>query len=108
MIINGKDRGFFYSVGAHLAIGDLALEKAKKNGSIRAVVQSAVIMNKAFEDRKALEDPDYKPEYLTLAEVELLPLHKMRELSAETDAAMRAGLEIETETIPKKNTVEAE
>lgn len=103
MEINGKERGFFYSVGAHLAMGDLALEKAKANGSIRAVVHSAVIMNKAFEDRKALDDPEYKPDYLTLEEVNLLPMWRLKELSETTEAAIREGMQIETEAEAKKN-----
>lgn len=103
MLINGKERGFFYSVGAHLAMGDLEMEKAKANGRIRAVVHSAVIMNKAFEDRKAMDDPDYKPDYLTLEEVNLLPMYRLKELSETTETAIREGMQIEVEAESKKN-----
>ena len=101
MVINGYDYHFAYTVGAFCAIADLKLPVPKiMADQCKIIMQMAVIMSKAYEDKQKVEDPSYKVRYLTREEVSALTVNEViNQLSPEVDAAVKIG---------KYRTVEAE
>lgn len=109
MVINGYDFKFAYTVGAYLALGDLNIDLSRPAGKSKYMAQMAVIMSKEYEDKMHLENPEYTPRYLTMAEVRAMKPKDFPKLSAEVDEAFRVGNEITVETEPaKKNAGAAE
>lgn len=105
MIIDGYDYHFAYTVGAYCDIFDLHLNPAKTMAEqVKITGQMAVIMSKAYEDRKKLEDPNYKVNYLTLAQVRGLSINEAVDiLMPEVNEAVKAGAYVSVEAETKKD-----
>lgn len=95
MQIFGKDVHFFLSVGARFSISKLS----DSLGNYLKTAGAMAIMSEAYEERKRLEDPEYKPNPVTIDEIQALTDEEFRQLCEEFDAAVEAG---------NKRTVEAE
>lgn len=93
MQINGYDYHFSYTVGAYCAIADLHLTPAKTMAEqCKIITQMAIIMSKAYEDARKVEDPAYVVRYLRPEEVSALSIADVIEvLAPEVDAAVAAG-----------------
>lgn len=103
MVINGYDYKFAYTVGAYLDIAELKIGVPKtKADDDRLYVYSALAMNKGYEDRLKLDNPDYKPQYLTLNMIRSLDYSRMPEIRKEVDEAYAKGGLITVKTQPKK------
>ncbi len=105
MLINGYDYHFAYTTGAYCDIYDLHLAPVKTMPEqCKVITQMAVIMSKAYEDRKKVEDPSYKPRYLTMAEVRSLSIQDtIDKLVPEVDGAVAEGKYRSVESEPVKN-----
>lgn len=105
MTINGYDFHFAYTVGAFCMIADLNLPKPKNRADqCKVIMQMAVIMSKAYEDKKKVEDPAYKVRYLTREEVNALSIDDVIErLAPEVDDAVKEGKHRTVEAEPSKN-----
>ena len=105
MIINGQEYHFAYTVGAFCTIADMKLEKPKTMADqCKVVMQMAVVMSKAYEDKKKLYDPAYNRRYLTREEVNALSINEViNQLSPEIDAAVKEGSFRTVEAEPSKN-----
>ena len=105
MTINGYDYHFAYTVGAFCTIADLNLPKPKTLADqCKVVTQMAVIMSKAYEDKKKVEDPSYQVRYLTREEVGSLSIEDVtRQLMPEVDDAVKEGTHRTVEAEPSKN-----
>lgn len=105
MQINGYDFHFAYTVGAFCDIADLHLEPAKTlPGQCKTICQMAVVMSKAYEDKKTLEDDGYTPRYLTMKEVRALSVNEVADmLTPEVDQAVADGKYRTVEAEPVKN-----
>lgn len=105
MQINGYDYHFAYTVGAFCDIADLHLEPAKTfPEQCKTICQMAVVMSKAYEDKKALEEDGYKPRYLTTKEVRALSVNEVADvLTPEIDTAVADGKYRTVEAEPVKN-----
>lgn len=105
MLINGYDYHFAYTTGAYCDIYDLHLTPPKTMPEqCKVIAQMAVIMSKAYEDRKKVEDPSYEPRYLTLAEVRTLSVQETVDiLVPEVDGAVAEGKYRTVESEPLKN-----
>lgn len=103
MLINGYDFHFAYTTGAYCDIFDLHLAPAKTAAEqCKVISQMAVIMSKAYEDRKKVADPSYVPRYLTLAEVRSLSIQEVVDvLTPEVDGAVAEGKYRTVESEPK-------
>lgn len=110
MLINGYDYHFTYTVGAFCDIYDLHLEPAKTlPEQCKVISQMAVVMSKAYEDKKALEEEGYQPRYLTLKEVRALSVNEVVDmLTPEVDGAVADGKYRTVEAEPVKNPKGAE
>lgn len=108
MIIKGKERRFELNVQSHEEIAkhlrgeDFAnfgeLYSQGSLATIKADIMLAISMNKAFEDHRAYDNPDYKPEYLTEEDFRFFSQAQLAELESELTKAMNAGNEISVET----------
>lgn len=93
MKIGEYDYHFIYTVGAFCDIADLHLAPPKTvPEQCKTVIQMAVIMSKAYEDKQKLNDPSYEPHYLTLAMARALSVKEViEELTPEVDGAVKEG-----------------
>ena len=105
MIINGHEHHFAYTVGAFCTIADLKMEKPRTMADqCKVVMQMAVVMSKAYEDKQKLEDPAYNRRYLTREEVSALSIEEViNQLMPEVDAAVKEGSFRTVEAEPSKN-----
>lgn len=105
MIINGHEYHFAYTVGAYCTIADMNFDRPRsKADQCKIIMRMAVIMSKAYEDRKRVEDPSYKVHYLTREEVSALSIEEVvKKLSTEIDEAVRKGKTRTVEAEPGKN-----
>ncbi len=96
MIINGKDYGFAYTVWAHCEFNDWVVKNPNAS-FVRAMVQRAAIMSKAYSDING-------GPVLNVKELMNLPKYVYDELVAETDAAEKLDSERTViATAPAKN-----
>ena len=108
MIIKGKERRFELNVQSHEEIAKHLRDEDFANfgelyqrgslATIKADIMLAITMNRAFEDHRAYENPDYKPEYLTEEDFRFFSQAQLAELESELTKAMNAGNEISVET----------
>lgn len=66
MVINGKEYSFAYTVGVSCAKEERGIAKMSLTNSL---VEMALLMNKAYEDRLKFDDPEYKVNYLSREEL---------------------------------------
>lgn len=97
MIINGREVGLFYSVGAHCAYSEYLIKHPDESVS-SAVIQKAVLMNKAWLDAQKKEGNTDLPAALTRDELYSLPMAVLNELIKEIDAQEKADSEVTVET----------
>ena len=104
MLIDGYDYRFAYTVGAFCAITDLKLPVPKTLADqCKTIMQMAVIMNKAYEDRQKLANPSYTPKYLTRDRLNALDVKDIvNKLSPEVNDAVAEGKYRLVEAEPKK------
>lgn len=108
MIIRGKERRFELNVQSHEEIAKHLRDEDFANfgelyqrgslATIKADIMLAITMNRAFEDHRAYDNPDYKPEYLTEEDFRFFSQAQLAELETELTKAMNAGNEISVET----------
>lgn len=108
MIIKGKERRFELNVQSHEEIAKHLKDEDFANfgelyqrgslATIKADIMLAITMNRAFEDHRAYDNPDYKPEYLTEEDFRFFSQAQLAELESELTKAMNAGNEISVET----------
>ena len=97
MIINNRDVGFFYSVGAHCAYSDFLIKNPEASVSA-AVLQKAILMNEAWlEARKEAGETDL-PAPLTEEELKKCPMHVFNSMVLEIDAQEKRDSEVTVET----------
>lgn len=107
MIIKGKERRFELNVQSHEEIAKHLKDEDFANfgelyqrgslATIKADIMLAITMNRAFEDHRAYDNPDYKPEYLTEEDFRFFSQAQLAELESELTKAMNAGNEISVE-----------
>lgn len=113
MIIRGKERGFELNVQSHAEIEKLCenedfnnftkLFDGKTQGeNIQLDMRIACILNKGYEDRKAYEDPNYSPVYLTLEDMQFMKITDVQKLEQELSKVIIAGNETTVEGEPPK------
>lgn len=121
MIINGKERGFFYSVYASGKLAALCKDKTITNidalfaddivGSVN-LPKVACILNEADELRKVWEakarGEEYKADVMDEAEFYTLSMIEAHEVELAIFDAIRKGSTREIETTPVKKTKSAE
>jgi len=101
MIINNREVGLFYSVGAHCAYSEYLIKHPEDSVS-SAVIQKALLMNKAWlEARKRAGDTDL-PKPLTRDEIYQLPMVVLNELADEVAAQEKRDSEVTVETAEPK------
>lgn len=108
MIIRGKERRFELNVQSHEEIAKNLRDEDFANfgelyqrgslATIKADIMLAITMNRAFEDHRAYDNPDYKPEYLTEEDFRFFSQAQLAELESELTKAMNAGNETTVET----------
>lgn len=108
MIIKGKERRFELNVQSHEEIAKHLRDEDFANfgelyqrgslATIKADIMLAITMNRAFEDHRAYDNPDYKPEYLAEEDFRFFSQAQLAELESELTKAMNAGNEISVET----------
>lgn len=97
MEINGREVGLFYSVGAHCAYSEYIIKNPEESVST-AIIQKAMIMNKAWlEARKKAGETDL-PAPLTREELFSLPMYVLNELTEAITAQEKADSEVTVET----------
>lgn len=110
MIINGKDRQFYLTVGASCAIADLcpdgdmanigSLFAGKYADNMRTIAKFIVALNRGYEDR---EHPDAeKPNYLTVKELMSLTMDEFHQAEREAFEAYSSGTRTEVELADPK------
>ena len=114
MIINGKERHFAYTIEAAEEIGKLCAEGDIKNleslytgtgqQGMKNDMKLAIILNKAYEDRKAYFDPHYHPDYLTEADFRHFLVTDIGKLELEFAKVMTADSAVTVETAPVEET----
>lgn len=120
MIINGKERGFFYSVFSSGKLAELCPEKSITNIDAlfsddaiggQNLPKVARILNEADELRKVWEakarGETYVADVLEEEELYTLPMYEMQEIEMACFEAIRAGSVREVETKPVKKTKNA-
>lgn len=103
MKINGKEYGLAYTVGAYLEISDMKMKPKTALDVNKMYIYIAVIMSKAYEKRKKLEDPDYEENCLTLDIIKSLDYKFMDYIIKEVDKAFKEGGDISVKIQPKNN-----
>lgn len=108
MIIRGKERRFELNVQSHEEIAKHLRDEDFANfgelyqhgslATIKADIMIAISMNRAFEDHRAFDNPDYKPEYLTEEDFRFFTQGQIAELEKELTAAMEEGSRVTVET----------
>lgn len=105
MNINDYDYKFAYTVGAYCDLMDLHLAPTAKTRSeqYKTIMQMAVIMSKAYEDREALNSSEYKVNYLTMPLLRSQSIQRIvDELAPEVNAAVAEGAFRTVEAEPPK------
>ena len=113
MNIRGKERGFELNVQSHAEIEKLCenenfnnfmkiFEGKTQRENIQMDMRIACIMNKGYEDRKAYEDPNYTPVYLTMEDMRFMKIVDVQKLEKELIKAIAAGNETTVEGEPPK------
>ena len=112
MIISGKDRAFSLTIGASLSIAELCpdgdLERLDEilTGNYAKVIPNVVsvvlALQKGGEDARALADPDYKPDYMTAAELMALTPDEFKAVENAAISAFNADAATSIETTSKK------
>lgn len=109
MKIRGKERHFELNVQSYFEIEQICegqdfanfgklFEGNTSGQNIQVDMQVACILNKGFEDRMAFEDPDYKPEYLTMEDMKFMSLENIQKMEAELLEAVSTGQAVTIET----------
>lgn len=100
--INGREVGFFYSVGARCDVSEWVIKHGglDRVSADALVLQQAVAMNRAYNDAN-----DVKAEPLTEKELRALPVRELMKLTEVVEKQIRADSEvsIETEEVKTKN-----
>lgn len=97
MYINNREIGLFYSVGAHCAYSDYIIKHPDENIS-SAMIQKAILMNKAWLDAKKREGEANLPKPLTREELYELPASVLSELIDAVNAQEKLDSEVTVET----------
>lgn len=110
MIINGKERHFAYTIEAAEEIAKLCRDGDIKNieslysgtgqQGMKNDIKIAIILNKAYEDRKAYFDPHYHPDYLTEADFKFFLVPDLGRLETEFAKVMAADSAVTVQTEP--------
>jgi hypothetical protein len=109
MIIRGKERHFEFNVQSHDEISRICRDNDIANmaelyensvDTVHNIIRIAVILNRGYEDHKAYDDPDYKPEYLTEDDFKFMLYPDIRKLEGILNTVMAEGRETEIETAP--------
>lgn len=119
MIIRGKERFFEFNVQSHEEIAKMCRDNNLANigelysDSIEGVnktIEMAIIMNRAYEDHKAYDEPGYKQEYLTMDDFKFMLYPEVSQLEKILTETMQEGRsrEIETEPVKSKPSKNAE
>ena len=96
MIINKREVGFFYSVGAHCAYSDYIIKNPEDPVS-EAVLKKAVLMNAAWlEARREAGETDL-PEPLTVEELKKCPMSVFAVLASEIEEQEKKDSEVTVE-----------
>lgn len=105
MKIKDYDYHFAYTVGAYCDIADLHFAPPKtRPEQCKIIMNMAVIMSKAYEDRKALEDSKYKVKYLTMPMLRALSVTEIIDtLAPEVNGAVAEGAYRSVEAEAPKN-----
>ena len=105
MIINNHEFHFAYTVGAFCTIAEMDLPIPQGLADqCKVITRMAVVMSKAYEDKKRVEDPAYKVRYLTREEVSALSIDEViTQLSPEINEAVTEGTRRTVEAEPGKN-----
>lgn len=113
MIIRGKERGFELNVQSHAEIEKLCenedfnnftkIFKGKTQGeNVQMDMRIACILNKGYEDRKAYEDPNYSPVYLTMEDMRFMKIVDVQKMEQELIKVIIADNETTVEGEPPK------
>lgn len=96
MTINGREVGFFYSVGAHCAYSDYII-KNPEDSVAAAVLKKAELMNEAWLEAKRDAGETDLPEALTAAELHKLPARVFIELTQILEEQEKKDCEVTVE-----------
>lgn len=117
MKLNGREIGFSYTVGAARDLDALKAERGAADlralvsgdGKLGGMSDVILTLSRWAEKRRAAEEPGYKPQPLTIDELELLPLAELYALFGEAMAAMERDQRrsVETEDPEKKRAPDA-
>ena len=112
MLINKRERHFEFNVQAHNEIanlcedGDFAnlgkLYGESSSQRMATTIQLAIIMNRAYEDHRAYDDPSYVKEYLTEEDFRFMPFMDVLQVDKTLSTVMRTGQETEVDAEPPK------
>ena len=112
MIIKGKERGLEFNVQSHREISEMCPDNDLANiaklytnsrDSVQNVIRMAIALNRGFEDHKAYDNPNYKPEYLTEDDFKFMAYEEIAKLENEVNDCMVNGRKTEIETEPVKS-----
>lgn len=101
MVINGREIGLFYSVGAHCAYSDYLIKNPEDSVS-SAIIQKAILMNKAWLDTRKQAGETDLPKALTRDELYALPMAVLNQLADEVAAQEKADTEVTVEVAEPK------
>lgn len=104
MIINDREVGLFYSIGAHCAYSEYLIKHPEESVS-SAIIQKALLMNKAWLEAKKRAGETDLPKQLTRDELYALPMQVLTELMELVEKQEKAdtGVSVETEEPKGKN-----
>lgn len=112
MIIHGKERKFFLSVGAAAEVAKLCPDEdlarmgevleGKFSQTVDGVAKIAAIMNRAHEENRAYMESGYIAEPVTEAEIKALGFSALQGLVEEIMSAFSADLQSTVKTEPEK------
>lgn len=110
MVINGKERKFFLTVGASCAIaelcpdGDIAkigeLFRGRYSKNMTSVAKFIAAMNRGYEER--IHGDAEKPDVVTVRELMALTMDEFRQAESEAIAAYMADSKTTVETAEPK------
>lgn len=103
MIINGKEIRFLYSIGARCNYEEYCINHPKVSVT-RAIVNKAIIMNRAYNDANGTTDTVSEREILSL------PNRELEKLAVELDEQEKAdsAITVEVEEVEGKNAKSAD
>lgn len=106
MKINGKEYLFAYTVGVKVASEERSLAKVGMN---KRLVEMAILMNHAYEDRIKFENPNYECNYLNKEELLLCDAKIIPELDEEIAEVIKrdSNITVLTESVKKKELSQA-